>query len=170
MLPLKVESVKFQVPLEVLMAPPGPLLMVLPLMVQLSKVQLPLLLLMAPPDRPASALFPLRVMLVRVQEPLLLFRAPPDPASFPVMVQSLRITVLLEVEMAPPPPPVSPFCRVMSVSSSVAELLVTSKMRSVPLPSIIVEPSPAPLMVTVWLTSRSPVAAAFSPDPVLVRA
>jgi len=99
-----------------------------------------------------SAEFPLTVELVSVRLPLLEMPPPLSPAPLPVTTTLVRFTVsLLPTRRAPPlAVPGFPLRIVRSFRLRVVTLLCAvarSNTRSMPPPSIIVTPAPAPLIV-----------------------
>jgi len=113
------------------------------------------------------------------------FSMPPPVLREPPVAELATTAVLtslnhasVRTRMPPPhshPKPTSPFPLRISRSVAVSnvmmgKVLMTSNIRSSPAPtSIVVLASPAPLIVRLSVTSRSPVAALSSPPPTIVR-
>jgi hypothetical protein len=180
LLPLMVTLVRLalEVWVELLSSPPPPVPAPLPLIVLSVMVSSPgFAFEMPPPVLPAE--LSVTVLFVSVRLPLL--EMPPPLSAVPLSRTTtfVRLTVsLLPTLMAPPTAvPGLPLRTVRSLRLSIVMLLAAvarSNTRSIPPPSIIVAPAPAPLIVSaalveqptlVQVTSRSPVLAASSPAP-----
>ncbi|TMB11922.1 MAG: hypothetical protein E6J71_24755 [Deltaproteobacteria bacterium] len=145
----------------------------LPLSVTRFRVAVPWLKMPPPsPDCPTEVLL---LTVTSVSDRLSPFAIPPPPLAlvFCVTMTLLRFREATLLPMPPvkmPPPVAAPGLplRIVTPEMVVVPLANTSNTRSIPFPSMMALPAPAPVMVTASVMSRSPVAAASSFRPAMV--
>jgi hypothetical protein len=126
-----------------------------------------------PPPQPPVQVLSLTVASMSDRLSKLAMPPPWIAAVFCLTTTLVRLRVATSVPRPPfaMPPPATPSglpLRMVMPDIDVVPLANTSNTRSIPLPSMIVLATPAPVMMTGSLMSRSPVAARSSPRPLMV--